>query len=53
MVGDIGSEEEEALAEDLRQLRQPDDPFSYELLFVPASLTRSLLSQLTSISRLA
>jgi arginine decarboxylase len=36
MVGDIGSEEEEALAEDLRQLRQPDDPFSYELLFVPS-----------------
>jgi hypothetical protein len=24
MVGDIGSEEEEALAEDLRQLRRPE-----------------------------
>ena len=36
MVGDIGSEEEEALAEDLRQLRRPEDPFSYELVFVPS-----------------
>ena len=36
MVGDIGSEEEKALAGDLRQLQRPDDPFSYELVFVPS-----------------
>jgi arginine decarboxylase len=36
MVGDVGSEEGEALAEELRQLRRPDDPFSYELVFVPS-----------------
>ena len=34
MVGDIGSQEEAALAEDLREPRRPDDPFSYELVFV-------------------
>jgi arginine decarboxylase len=36
MVADIDSAEEEALAENLRQLRRPEDPFSYELVFVPS-----------------
>jgi arginine decarboxylase len=36
IVGQLTSEEEEALAEDLRQLRRPEDPFSYELVFVPS-----------------
>jgi arginine decarboxylase len=36
MVGDLGAEEEQALAEELRQLRRPEDPFSYELVFVPS-----------------
>jgi len=36
MVGDMSSEEEEALAADLRQPRRPEDPFSYELVFVPS-----------------
>ena len=36
MVGDMSSDEKEALAEELPQLRRPEDPFSYELVFVPS-----------------
>jgi arginine decarboxylase len=36
MVGALSAEEEQALAEELRQLRRPEDPFSYELVFVPS-----------------
>lgn len=51
MVGDIGSEEEKALAEDLRQLRRPDDPFSYELVFVPSFADAIIASQSTSVCK--
>jgi arginine decarboxylase len=36
VVADIATEEAEALAAELRQLRRAEDPFSYELVFVPS-----------------
>ena len=36
VVADIAADDEQALVEELRRLRRPDDPFSYELVFVPS-----------------
>jgi arginine decarboxylase len=36
VVVDKPAEEAEALATELRRLRRPDDPFAYELVFVPS-----------------
>jgi arginine decarboxylase len=36
VVVDNAAEEAEALAEELRELRRPEDPFTYELVFVPS-----------------
>jgi arginine decarboxylase len=36
VVADVSAEDAEALAEELRRLRRPEDPFTYELVVVPS-----------------